>query len=207
MDNKILVAIPTTGLVDIDYVNSIIKLSHATKNIQVVHSSGSLVYVARNSFVKDAIEGNYTHLLFIDSDMVFNADALNVLLHHNLDIVSGSIFTRVAPYKPCYYEKLKLGDSNEVICEPCKDMGDDLIKVEGVGTAFLLTKTKVFQDIIDKQNVYPFQPIPGYGEDLSFCLRARKCGYEIFVDNGLMIGHIGKTIVTKQTYMNQQETR
>ena len=197
--NKILVAIPTTGQVEIEYVNSILRLSR-TVTADIIHSSGSLVYAARNDFVKTAIDGEYTHMLFIDSDMVFNADALNVLLSHDKDIISGSIFSRVKPYKPCFYRKLKLGEQGEVECERVEELQDGLQEVEGAGTAFLLVKTKVYTDIIDKFGTYPFNPLTGYGEDLSFCLRARMCGYKIFVDNDLTIGHIGKTIVTSADY-------
>jgi GT2 family glycosyltransferase len=203
MEEKILVAVPTTGQVEIEYVNSILRLSRTT-NANIVHSAGSLVYVARNNFVQQAIEEDYTHLCFIDSDMVFNADALNVLLWHDKDVISGSIFSRVAPYKPCFYEKLRLGEPGEVICEHVKTLQDGLQEVEGVGTAFTLIKTKVLKGIIEKFNVYPFQPITGYGEDLSFCVRARQCGYKIFVDNDLTIGHIGKVVVTKSAYQVQE---
>jgi GT2 family glycosyltransferase len=203
MEEKILVAVPTVGQVQIEYVNSILRLSRAT-NANIIHSAGSLVYVARNNFVQQAIEEDYTHLCFIDSDMVFNADALNVLLWHDKDVISGSIFSRVAPYKPCFYEKLRLGEPGEVICEHVKTLQDGLQEVEGVGTAFTLIKTKVLKGIIEKFNVYPFQPILGYGEDLSFCVRARQCGFKIFVDNDLTIGHIGKVVVTKSAYQVQE---
>jgi len=201
--NKILIAVPTVGQVEIEYVNSILKLSKVTP-ADIVHSAGSLVYAARNNFVKDAIDKNYTHLMFIDSDMVFNADALEVLLDSDKDIISGSIFSRVAPYKPCFYEKLRLGEPGEVICEPVKVLQDGVQEVEGVGTAFLLIKVTVLKDIIEKYRCYPFQPLQSYGEDLSFCIRARQCGYKIFVDNDLIIGHIGKVIVTKSAYQLQE---
>lgn len=203
MDNKILVAVPTVGQVEIEYVNSILRLSRTTP-ADIIHSAGSLVYVARNSFVKQAIDENYSHLMFIDSDMVFNADALNVLLYHDKDVISGSIFSRVQPYKPCFYEKLSLGEPGEIICEHVKVLQDGLQEVEGVGTAFLLIKTQVLKDIIEKFKLYPFQPITGYGEDLSFCLRTRQCGYKIWVDNDLTIGHIGKVVVTKSAYQLQE---
>ncbi len=73
--------------------------------------------------------------------------------------------------------------------------------MEGVGTAFLLIKTEVFKDILEKYNTYPFQPISGYGEDLSFCVRARGCGYKIYIDHDLTIGHIGKKVYTKNDYV------
>lgn len=204
MKNKILVAVPTVGQVEIEYVNSILRLSKTTP-ADIVHSAGSLVYAARNNFVKQAIDESYTHLMFIDSDMVFNADALNVLLHHDKDIISGSIFSRVPPYKPCFYEKLRIGEPGEVIVENVKELQDGLQEVEGVGTAFLLIKTEVLKTIIEKHNVYPFQPITGYGEDLSFCLRARQCGYGVWIDNDLIIGHIGKVVVTKTAYQLQEK--
>ncbi|HOA79894.1 MAG TPA: hypothetical protein PKK61_02365 [Defluviitaleaceae bacterium] len=203
--DKILIAVPTVGQVEIEYVNSILRLSRTVINADIIHSAGSLVYAARNDFTKQAIEGGYSHLLFIDSDMVFNADALNVLLHHNKDIISGSIFSRVPPYKPCFYSKLRLGEPGEIICENVKKLQDGLQEVEGVGTAFLLIKTQVLKDIIEKHNIYPFTPILGYGEDLSFCIRARQCGYKIWVDNDLTIGHIGKVIVTRSAYELQEE--
>ncbi|NLC03179.1 MAG: hypothetical protein GX787_02735 [Tissierellia bacterium] len=204
MDNKILIAVPTVGQVEIEYVNSILRLSRTT-NADIVHSAGSLVYAARNNFVKQALDEGYTHLMFIDSDMVFNADALNVLLYHDKDIISGSIFSRVPPYKACFYEKLRLGEPHEVICKSVKVLQDGVQEVEGVGTAFLLIRVEVLRDIIEKYNVYPFQPLYSYGEDLSFCIRARQCGYKVFVDNDLIIGHIGKVIVTRSAYELQEE--
>jgi GT2 family glycosyltransferase len=201
--DKILIAVPTTGQVEIEYVGSILRLARNTR-ADIQHTSGSLVHAARNSFVKTAIDGNYTHMLFIDSDMVFNADALDVLLQHDKDIISGSIFSRVPPYQPCFYERLRLGEPGETIRDPVKVLQDGVQEVEGVGTAFLLVKVPVYQAIIDKFHVYPFQPINGYGEDLSFCLRARQCGYRIYVDNDLTIGHIGKVVITKALYKGDQ---
>lgn len=203
MNKKILVAVPTVGQVEIEYVNSIMKLARTTQ-CNIVHSSGSLVYAARNNFVKQAIDEGYTYLMFIDSDMVFNADALNVLLYHDKDIVSGSIFSRVPPYKPCFYEQLRLGEVGESVVKPVKVLQDGLQEVEGVGTAFLLIKVEVLKAIIERCNCYPFNPITGLGEDLSFCVRARTCGYKIYVDNDLTIGHIGKVVVTKSAYQLQE---
>ena len=45
-----------------------------------------------------------------------------------------------------------------------------------------------------------FAPLPGYGEDLSFCVRARACGYEIHCDPRLQLGHKAGTIVTGDTF-------
>ena len=42
-----------------------------------------------------------------------------------------------------------------------------------------------------------FAPINGVGEDLSFCWRARQCGYKIWCDPSIALGHEIRTIITK----------
>ena len=80
----ILVGIPTVGTVDIQYVNSLMNLVVTSvglrREIRVKHIENSLVYDARNKIVKQAIDENFEYVLFIDSDMVYNGDALEVLL-------------------------------------------------------------------------------------------------------------------------------
>ena len=45
-----------------------------------------------------------------------------------------------------------------------------------------------------------FSPIGSVGEDLSFCWRARQCGYKIVVDPAVSLGHVGHIIITKDMY-------
>ena len=71
--------------------------------------------------------------------------------------------------------------------------------MEGCGLAGVLMKTDVLAEIVNK-GVMPFSPIYGLGEDLSFCVRARNCGYKIWCDPKLQIGHKAATIVTRDTF-------
>jgi GT2 family glycosyltransferase len=80
-----------------------------------------------------------------------------------------------------------------------KDFGDRLIKVDGCGFGVVLVKTEVLKKSFDEFRTC-FQPIPGFGEDLSFCVRAKKLGYKLFADPNIEIGHIGKTVITKNAF-------
>ncbi|MHC1696448.1 MAG: glycosyltransferase family 2 protein [Eubacteriales bacterium] len=196
--NKILIGVPCMDSVPVDYVTALLRM---TKPIgtEVMHFPLSLVYVAREQIVRYALDNKFTHVFFLDSDMVPPRDIIPQLLAHDKDIVSGAAYMRKPPYKPCFYEKLSLGEGNEIQCEPMLEYPHGLVKVEGVGMACALIRTKVFTSIYEAG--YPcFFPVPGYGEDLGFCLRARKCGYDLFVDTTLQVGHIGSVICSEDTY-------
>ena len=45
-----------------------------------------------------------------------------------------------------------------------------------------------------------FCPISGFGEDLSFCLRAGELGETVWVDSALKCGHVGLTTYTEDTW-------
>jgi GT2 family glycosyltransferase len=62
-----------------------------------------------------------------------------------------------------------------------------------------MMRTGVIQAVVDKYHDL-FAPLRGYGEDLSFCIRARGCGFDIWVDPKLQIGHKASTIVTNKTF-------
>ena len=40
----------------------------------------------------------------------------------------------------------------------------------------------------------------GFGEDLSFCWRARECGYKVLLDPTVKCGHVGHIVVTEQFF-------
>jgi GT2 family glycosyltransferase len=136
-----------------------------------------------------------THLLWIDDDMVFAPDALRRLLAHDLSIVGGLCHGRRAPhYAPILLHRQPGGMMGYAYQH---DYPLGLVEVDATGGAFLLVKREVFETIEERFKAPGEGPWSdrGHGEDTSFCERAKECGYKVFVDTTLEIGHIAEVVV------------
>lgn len=198
MKPKVLIAIPTMHTLPYLTVMSLLKLvRHYGKRAEVEFINASAVWESRNDFSLIARDkaNRYDYLLFIDSDMTFPEDALDKLIAHKKDIATGVYFTKELRNQPVCYKKVtpfnKLRPSIPASREPItKDMMAKEFEVEGCGTGFLLINT----DVLDKVTECcgkPFDPEWNLSEDLAFCVRARMCGYKIFADGTIPLGHIG----------------
>ena len=67
-------------------------------------------------------------------------------------------------------------------------------------------KTDIIRDVFKKFGRL-FSPIGEVGEDLSFCWRARQCGYKLIADPEIPLGHVAHTMVTKEFYNNYLNAR
>ena len=80
---KLLIAVPCMDYLHAEFVKSLQKLTtHLCRegvNFTVEIHSGSLVYFARNRMANKAVDEGYTHLLFLDSDMVFDENIVETL--------------------------------------------------------------------------------------------------------------------------------
>ena len=77
---------------------------------------------------------------------------------------------------------------------------DGRFKVGGCGFAGVLMSTDVLLSVAAKFNGRMFDPMDGFGEDVSFCWRARQCGYDIWCDSKIELGHVGNCIVTRKYF-------
>jgi hypothetical protein len=147
---------------------------------------------------------DYTHTMWIDSDMVFSTSHFDALLEHSdLDIVSGVYsladgqhFAAVEKWDIDYFKKY--GCFQFMPIDYFKDR-KGLVEVSHSGFGFTLVKKGVFEKV-----GYPwFRPVSHTienmfdysSEDVSFCLLAREKGYKIFVDPQIRIGHEKKVVL------------
>jgi hypothetical protein len=214
--NKLFVALPAYGAVPVPFTQSLIKLLLAPPAPLVVqfHPGDSLVSRARNNLTAQFLAGDCTHLLFIDTDLIFSVEHIARLLAHDLPIVGG------------FYPKKQEGNL-EWVCNAHVDFPppepNGLQSLRYLGTGFLLVKREVFDLMIltyrdeieyvadgtgrTEHDLWPvgvFHPPVAAGvspasarylsEDWFFCQRALDLGYQVFGDPRVILKHIGSSI-------------
>lgn len=204
---KTLICIPALDTMQTLFVKALYDL-RKPEGTEIAFSASSLVYDSRNQLTDKAVKGGYDRVLWLDSDMYFDPDLLerlNAHLDHGLDIVAGLFFTRKIPVRPCAYSRCELVEKDGIFIptiEPA-EYGAELFEVAACGFGAVAMKTEVLAKVSERD--FPFSPLPGFGEDFSFCLRARELGYHIWCDPTIKVGHVGISIINEDTYLQLKE--
>lgn len=121
-------------------------LYHNIKNGNVVTIKkcfGSIISENRNNIIRAALEIEAKYILFLDTDMVFPADAVQLMRAHNKPIVSAMAFAKTYPYVPNMYHRKDRTTWKPVVAFD----GLDLLEVDCIGGAFMLVDVDVFRRI------------------------------------------------------------
>ena len=186
---KLMVAVPTVDYVHADFVKSLTRLSlrlgreRIPANVEVV--GGTLVYIARDRLAKRAVDDEYTHVLWLDSDMTFSDSIVEDLLFCGKDMVCGAFVSRRPPYGPCVYTDI----SDPGNMKKVENFGTEPFRVDGCGFATVLTSVSLLADVKRAFSTC-FRPTEQYGEDLAFCDRVKQLGREIWCEPTVRPGHI-----------------
>ena len=193
------------------FANSIATLtSYGIEGVEISlrFNLGSLVYTSRNYLALMAMQDEADLIMWFDSDMVFNPDTLLRLLKDiddGADFVTGVYYRRTSPFTPTLFSKLDINEEGVAIWDQIEEVPDKgLFEVAGCGFGCVLMKTDIARDVFKKFGRL-FSPIGEVGEDLSFCWRARECGYKLMCDPDIPLGHVAHTMVTKEFYKNYKK--
>lgn len=188
---KLLIAIPSLDYVNVEFMKCLValvdRLHRDNVDFEVKIISGTLVYAARDKLTHHALDNWFTHVLWLDTDMIFNDDLVEDLLFSDKPFVSGLCHARRKPYMPCFFKSLDPVDRFD-------DYPNQLFEVAGVGMACVLMEARVLYDVMVKFGTC-FCPTKELGEDLAFCHKARQMGYRIYVDPSVVIGHVGHVVI------------
>ena len=197
-----MIAVPCMDTVQTEFFCSCMDLQRVGE-VQTEIVSCSLIYKARTDLGSMAIRKNTDYVLWLDSDVIFPSSLMVDMMEdlQGRDMVTGLYHMRREPFMPVIWSKCRPG---ETIYENEDEMMPDyprdrIFEVEGCGFGAVMMRTEVLRQVKIKYGQL-FAPLPGYGEDLSFCIRARGCGYKIHCDPKLQIGHKAATIVTDETW-------
>lgn len=174
------------------YANTPLRGGVKLAGLRLWNTRGSILPRSRTTLARMAIESGATHLLFIDSDMVFPKDTMHRLLNWDKAVVACNCPTKMLPSTPTarLTSETRTG-------EPLYSVPDDagLKQVWRVGTGVMMLRTSIFQQL-----KHPWFPMPWdeqlqdyRGEDWAFCDKLEQQGIPIYVDLGLSrhIGHVG----------------
>lgn len=200
---KIFIAIPCMEDLPVDFVMSLTKLE-LVEETTINYSVGSLIYASRDFLAGCAIKAEADYILWLDSDMIFEPTLLKDLLRDikGKDFVSGLYFRRKPPFTPVLYETIRLGlTADDAITKNYDNFPqNEVFEIDACGFGACLMKTEVAKKVFEQKGQM-FSPINGYGEDISFCIRAKQVGYKLWCDPKPYLGHVAKTVVDKNIFM------
>ena len=173
-------------------------------DVEVGFHIGSLVYDSRNKLAERAINSDCDYILWLDSDMTFMPDTLDIMVKeledNNYEILAGMYYRRRPPFTPTLFKELRIMPTGTVAKE-FDEIPEEIFEVAGCGFGCVLMKRNVLWNVLC-QHGYMFSPIDTVGEDLSFCWRARMCGHKIYCDPTIALGHEIRTTITKSNRGN-----
>lgn len=184
---RVVIAVPlATALIYWRVVASILSLDKPEETDLMVFQ-GALIDRARNHLVDQMLHHPIepTHILFLDSDIIPATDTLVKLLEAEQPIVSGLYRKRLFPHEPVAFTKDKKG-----CLQPIVATGRRLQKVDVVGGGCLLVQRGVFQKIKGPWFTSEWTEQGHLSEDFSFCEKAKKAGYKIYVDTTVIPLHV-----------------
>ena len=159
-------------------------------DLDLLQLQGSLISAQRQKLAETAILRGNSHILWLDSDMVFPIDIVDRLASHNLPIVACTYSTRTVPYKGVAYRTI--GDWNSWIS---LDTDTVLEQAEGVGMGCMLVDVKIFDNMPKPWFEVTYNQSLGehLGEDFYFCSQARKLDLPIMIDisSSKLLKHLG----------------
>jgi len=206
---KVMIATPAyDGKVHVPYATSLAETTFLLlkNNIQVhynITTSGSLLVAERNRILQMFMDSDCTHLLCIDSDLGWPANCVPSLLLSDKEFVAG-VYPSRGEKSFTFRPSVKEDDS--IITE------GNLLKMEYIPAGFMLLKRSVIEKIRAKFPELYYEPkhetmkhAKGWlffnteiwngefwGEDYTFCRKAREAGCDIWVDPMIEFDHAGQ---------------
>jgi len=154
----------------------------------------------------------FSHLLFLDADMIWPTDVLlRMLAHHDKGIVGGLYVMRHPPFAPVALLDGRKADGSSVTqyLHAHESLhGTELIPVQVLGMGCTLIPLAVF-DAIGSRPWFEYanddQGWPCVTEDVPFCQKAAAAGFDLWVDPTISCGHVTTSVVDRKTAIRYQK--
>ena len=203
---KTLIAIPCMDYVPTQFMQAFVGLRRVGETVTSFTVS-TLVHNARNHLAKQAVDEGFDRILWLDSDMAFDADLMERLsadLDEGREFVAGVYRKRKPPFTPTIFKDVGLYMENGQVMPKatCYEdyPRDDVFEINACGFGAVMHTVDLLKKI-GAQFGPPFSMLPGFGEDISFCMRAEELGVKMYADSRIKLGHIGQCVITEEMGM------
>jgi hypothetical protein len=148
-------------------------------------SEGTYINTARNAIHNAFLDSKLSHLMMLDSDILFPPNIAEKLMAHNKPMVGGWYRDKKAPDRhPVIFDYLYDDAKGVSIWNHRTEPGKGLEKVDGMGAGCWLMR----HDVADALGKNPYETD---SEDLVLSRKLTKLGIPLFVDWSLNCAHLG----------------
>ena len=219
MKHDIKICVPYYNVIEESTQQGIYDLLDSEEiNCALMSIQGTNIANARNTLVNNnrsdleyqTLQDDFTHYLFIDSDVVPTVKAIENLLEYDLDIVSAAYKSREQGYSFVggLFKHTEDGYFKDAL--KLKSDSTGLMEVDWVGGGCVLVKKEVFEKTPYPWFRYPIKEIVKDGrvhkkliyEDVGFCMNVKEAGFKIYMDCDTTVKHLARNynndIVTDQ---------
>lgn len=195
---RIAVSIPCGSDVKVGFAYDLALMVSATMisrtdvDLRIHILQGTILPKSREELVFMALAQDYTHILFLDSDMRFPRNALLHLLARDAYIIGANYVTRRMPVRPVTFAD-DSDPTKRVFTEP---EAQHVEEVASTGFGVMLIDLDVFKGMSRPWFATPWdeETRKFIGEDVYFCRKARQeCGLPVLIDHALsqQVSHVG----------------
>lgn len=198
---KLVIAHPTAGSNVAGFTSSVMGLvayvaagkiksrPEATLLVSQDTHESSVIHSNREALIRRAIENETTHVLFLDNDMVFEPQVLDMLLRWRQPVVAVNYVIKSWPVK----DFVAVGLDGRRIATRADSTGLQEIAYSGFGVS--LFETRVFKalkppifipEYVPEMNTYTTEDNPCYR-------KIREAGFPCFIDHDAskLVSHVG----------------
>ena len=210
-----------------DYLDRCLRYMYAKGyTVKLAWSQSSLLPENRIHLAQMALKSKALYAMFFDSDQTFQEDIIEQLMRHGKPIVSAMYFQKSWPYRPLLLDYFANGRMYKHVTEWKEG---ELREVDACGGGGLFVETAIFNRIPKPWFCVPpnFLRYDGAkrkfyidaealtdkydnnllrGEDAWFCHVAKEAGFPIFVDTGVIMGHIGDHVYSDRDFAVAKES-
>ncbi len=168
-------------------------------------SAGEIfISYAREMLADLALKYGCDYLFSVDDDMLAPIDLFYKLVARDVDIVSPLAFTRNPPHRPVMFSVIEGFDAvtrrQYYINNPVNNYPrNKLVECDAVGFGAVLIKTEVLRRLKKPW----FMGTMGCGEDVHFCVQAKKQGFRVFMDTSVKLGHLSHPVIVTEDYSDE----